>query len=44
MFINQNCTFPDCADIRLGERVIVGLRATFITVGHLVNPGSAGIG
>jgi acetyltransferase-like isoleucine patch superfamily enzyme len=36
VFINQNCTFLDYAGIRLGDRVLVGPRATFITVGHPV--------
>ncbi|MFF2376458.1 sugar O-acetyltransferase [Streptomyces xiamenensis] len=40
VFINQNCTFMDYAGIRLGERVMVGPRATFITVGHPVDPGA----
>lgn len=39
MFINQNCTFLDYAGIRLGERVMVGPKATFITLGHPVDPG-----
>ncbi|MEV1008202.1 DapH/DapD/GlmU-related protein [Streptomyces sp. NPDC049881] len=39
VFINQNCTFLDYAGIRLGERVMVGPRATFVTVGHPVDPG-----
>jgi acetyltransferase-like isoleucine patch superfamily enzyme len=39
VFINQNCTFLDYAGIRLGDRVMVGPRATFITVGHSVDPG-----
>jgi acetyltransferase-like isoleucine patch superfamily enzyme len=34
VFINQNCTFLDYAGIRLGDRVMIGPRATFITVGH----------
>jgi acetyltransferase-like isoleucine patch superfamily enzyme len=38
VFINQNCTFLDYAGIRLGERVLVGPKATFITVGHPVDP------
>lgn len=38
VFINQNCTFMDYAGIRLGEGVMVGPRATFITVGHPVDP------
>ncbi|MEU8706601.1 DapH/DapD/GlmU-related protein [Streptomyces sp. NPDC048565] len=38
VFINQNCTFLDYAGIRLGERVMVGPKATFITVGHPVAP------
>jgi acetyltransferase-like isoleucine patch superfamily enzyme len=36
VFVNQNCTFLDYAGIRLGERVLVGPKATFITVGHPV--------
>ncbi|BDH69584.1 MULTISPECIES: DapH/DapD/GlmU-related protein [Streptomyces] len=39
VFINQNCTFLDYAGIRLGERVMVGPKATFITLGHPVDPG-----
>jgi acetyltransferase-like isoleucine patch superfamily enzyme len=38
VFINQNCTFLDYAGIRLGERVMVGPKATLITVGHPVDP------
>ncbi|MER5214492.1 DapH/DapD/GlmU-related protein [Streptomyces sp. NPDC002838] len=38
VFINQNCTFLDYAGIRLGARVMVGPKATFITVGHPVDP------
>lgn len=38
VFINQNCTFLDYAGIRLAERVMVGPKATFITVGHPVDP------
>ncbi|WP_067499375.1 DapH/DapD/GlmU-related protein [Actinoplanes sp. TFC3] len=38
VFINQNCTFLDYAGIRLGNRVMVGPKATFITVGHPVHP------
>ncbi|MFC4631486.1 DapH/DapD/GlmU-related protein [Promicromonospora alba] len=38
VFINQNCTFLDYAGIRLGERVMVGPKATFITMGHPVDP------
>jgi acetyltransferase-like isoleucine patch superfamily enzyme len=37
VFINQNCTFLDYAGIRLGERVMVGPKATFITVGHPID-------
>src|SRR3954453_12818153 len=37
VFVNQNCTFLDYAGIRLAERVMVGPRATFITVGHPVD-------
>ncbi|MEU8118000.1 DapH/DapD/GlmU-related protein [Spirillospora sp. NPDC049024] len=39
VFVNQNCTFLDYAGIRLGERVMVGPKATFITAGHPVDPG-----
>ena len=38
VFINQNCTFLDYAGIRLGERVMVGPKVTFITSGHPVEP------
>ena len=38
VFINQNCTFLDYAGIRLGAGVMVGPKATFITVGHPVDP------
>jgi acetyltransferase-like isoleucine patch superfamily enzyme len=38
VFINQGCTFLDYAGIRLGERVMVGPRVTFITSGHPVDP------
>lgn len=38
VFINQNCTFLDLAGIRLGEGVMVGPGATFITVSHPVDP------
>jgi acetyltransferase-like isoleucine patch superfamily enzyme len=38
VFINQNCTFLDYAGIRLGDRVMIGPKATFITVGHPVDP------
>lgn len=31
VFVNQNCTFLDYAGIRLGERVMVGPKVTFIT-------------
>lgn len=37
VFINQDCTFLDYAGIRLGERVMVGPKVTFITVGHPVD-------
>lgn len=39
VFINQGCTFLDYAGIRLGERVMIGPKATFITSGHPVDPG-----
>ncbi|MDX6257036.1 MAG: hypothetical protein QOJ11_3370 [Frankiales bacterium] len=38
VFINQGCTFLDYAGIRLGERVMIGPKATFITGGHPVDP------
>jgi acetyltransferase-like isoleucine patch superfamily enzyme len=38
VFINQGCTFLDHAGIRLGEGVMVGPKATFITMGHPVDP------
>jgi acetyltransferase-like isoleucine patch superfamily enzyme len=38
VFINQGCTFLDYAGIRLGECVMVGPKATFITSGHPVDP------
>src|SRR3954453_23074392 len=38
VFINQGCTFLDYAGIRLGPRVMVGPRVTFITSGHPVDP------
>jgi acetyltransferase-like isoleucine patch superfamily enzyme len=37
VFINQGCTFLDYAGIRLGERVLVAPKVTFITVGHPVD-------
>ncbi len=39
VFINQGCTFLDYAGIRLGAGVMVGPKATFITVSHPVDPG-----
>jgi len=39
VFVNQNCTFLDYGGIRLADRVMVGPKATFITVGHPVDPG-----
>ena len=39
VFINQGCTFEDYAGIRLGAGVMVGPKATFITLGHPVDPG-----
>ncbi|SDZ54194.1 DapH/DapD/GlmU-related protein [Herbiconiux ginsengi] len=38
VFINQGCTFLDFAGIRLGEGVMIGPKATFITMGHPVDP------
>ncbi|MGW5920075.1 DapH/DapD/GlmU-related protein [Nocardia fluminea] len=38
VFINQGCTFLDYAGIRLGRGVMVGPKATFITMGHPVGP------
>jgi acetyltransferase-like isoleucine patch superfamily enzyme len=38
VFINQGCTFLDYAGIRLGPRVMVGPKVTFITGGHPVDP------
>jgi acetyltransferase-like isoleucine patch superfamily enzyme len=38
VFINQGCTFLDLAGIRLGDRVMVGPKVTFITGGHPVDP------
>ncbi|WP_243696294.1 sugar O-acetyltransferase [Aeromicrobium camelliae] len=37
VFINQGCTFLDYAGIRLGDRVMVAPKVTFITVGHPVD-------
>jgi acetyltransferase-like isoleucine patch superfamily enzyme len=37
VFINQGCTFLDYAGIRLGERVMVAPKVTFITMGHPVD-------
>jgi acetyltransferase-like isoleucine patch superfamily enzyme len=38
VFVNQNCTFLDYAGIRLAERVMVGPKVAFVTVGHPVDP------
>ncbi|MFC9970607.1 DapH/DapD/GlmU-related protein [Spirillospora sp. NPDC127200] len=38
VFINQNCTFLDYAGIRIGRRVLIGPKVTFITGGHPVDP------
>ncbi|RDI54443.1 sugar O-acetyltransferase [Nocardia mexicana] len=38
VFVNQGCTFLDYAGIRLGKGVMIGPKATFITVGHPVDP------
>jgi acetyltransferase-like isoleucine patch superfamily enzyme len=37
VFINQGCTSLDYAGIRLGERVMIAPKVTFITVGHPVD-------
>jgi acetyltransferase-like isoleucine patch superfamily enzyme len=37
VFINQGCTFLDYAGIRLGARVMVAPKVTFITMGHPVD-------
>ncbi len=37
MFINQGCTFLDYAGIRIGERVMIAPKVTFITLGHPVD-------
>ncbi|RKR73990.1 DapH/DapD/GlmU-related protein [Frondihabitans australicus] len=39
VFINQGCTFLDYGGITLGDGVMVGPKATFITMGHPVDPG-----
>ncbi|WP_222932751.1 DapH/DapD/GlmU-related protein [Nocardia yunnanensis] len=38
VFINQGCTFLDYVGIRLSRGVMVGPKATFITIGHPVDP------
>ncbi|WP_017595879.1 DapH/DapD/GlmU-related protein [Nocardiopsis potens] len=38
VFINQNCTFLDYAGIRIGEKTMIGPKATFITGGHPIDP------
>ncbi|MFE1595352.1 DapH/DapD/GlmU-related protein [Nocardia sp. NPDC058705] len=38
VFINQGCTFLDYAGIRVGAGVMIGPKATFITMGHPVDP------
>ncbi|MEU4596571.1 sugar O-acetyltransferase [Nocardia sp. NPDC023988] len=38
VFVNQGCTFLDYAGIRLGSGVMIGPKATFITMGHPVDP------
>ncbi len=38
VFINQGCTFLDYAGIRIGNRTMIGPKATFITSGHPVDP------
>ena len=38
VFVNQGCTFLDQAGIRIGERVMIGPKVTFITGGHPVDP------
>jgi acetyltransferase-like isoleucine patch superfamily enzyme len=38
VFVNQGCTFLDYAGIRIGDRVMIGPKVTFITGGHPVDP------
>ena len=38
VFVNQGCTSLDYAGIRIGERVMIGPKVTFITSGHPVDP------
>lgn len=38
VFINQGCTFLDYAGITLGDRTMVAPNATFLTLGHPVDP------
>lgn len=39
VFVNQGCTFLDYAGIRLGRGVMIGPKATLITMSHPVDPG-----
>ena len=38
VFINQGCTFLDYAGITIGDRTMIAANATFITMGHPVDP------
>jgi acetyltransferase-like isoleucine patch superfamily enzyme len=38
VFINQGCTFLDYAGITIGDRTMIAPNATFITLGHPVDP------
>ncbi|MFE3546937.1 DapH/DapD/GlmU-related protein [Nocardia sp. NPDC059177] len=38
VFVNQGCTFLDYAGIRLGRGVMIGPRASLITMSHPVDP------
>ena len=39
VFVNQGCTFLDYAGITIGDRTMIAPNATFITMGHPVDPG-----
>lgn len=38
VFINQNCTLYDLAEIRIGDDVMIGPNVSIITEGHPVSP------